>query len=403
MSSSAKLELFNKRKVCVASVNISTGLAGWSAETSTAKGDSWLRLRLRLCPQQPDLLTNIALLMASNAADDVDRQLQACMQPENPGVAQPTPPTPPLPRAVRLKGARFDSLDVASLPSSSLITPSVGDGVASDSSGSEEESVTDVDRQWQKRMQPENPGVAQPTPPTPPLPRAVRLKGARFDSLDVASLPSSSLITPSVGDGVASDSSGSEEESGPADGIQPAAEHSMSAAPAAPKRIPSVLRSGLGRRTNRVQRRQARGKSVFGSRRSSAIQLVTEPRVTAFAITRGEVQAKQQHVRWIHRLRQKEQEDLSAGRPAAGDEWSDSDEEFGDASMQANQQLHLRDSIERDNEAETSSEEEDSPEDGDSTKLSTPDNKDSASSASEDDDHSEDSGSSDDGDDEWSD
>ena len=44
VSSSGKLELFNKRNVCVASVNISTELAGWSAEKGVV-GNSWLQLR----------------------------------------------------------------------------------------------------------------------------------------------------------------------------------------------------------------------------------------------------------------------------------------------------------------------------------------------------------------------
>ena len=130
-------------------------------------------------------------------------------------------------------------------------------------------------------------------------------------------------------------------------------------------------------------------------------QLAKEPRVTAFTLTRGEVLAKQKHVRWIQRLRQKEQEALAAGRPAVGDDWSDSDDDFGDVPTQANQKLSLRDNIERDNASESSSEEEDSSDDGEFTKLSTPDDKDSASSGSENDEgsQSENSGSSDDDDD----
>ena len=323
MSSSTELELFNKRKALIASVSVSTGgLGGWSAEIHNA-GDSWLRLRLRLCAQQPDVETTIALLMASSAVDEVDRQLQRLRCSEATVAAQPTP--------------------------------------------SSEATV-----------------AAQPTPPTPPLSRAVALrKGARFDSLDMASLPSSSLLTPSVDEASGSESSSDSEEELPESGsadpinVELAPEQIVSAAPV---RIPSVLRSGAGRRSSRVQQHNTRGKLVFRSKRSSTIQLANEVRVTPFILTRGEARSKQEYVRWIQRLRQEEQEALANGRPAAGDDWSDSDDEFSDAPTQATQQLH---NIERRYKKDTSSEEDVSSEDG--ATPSAPESKDSASSASDDD------------------
>ena len=206
-------------------------------------------------------------------------------------------------------------------------------------------------------------------------------KGARFDSLDMASLPSSSLLAPSVDEASGSESpSDSEEEPPESDSADPTEREQIVSA--APVRIPSVLRSGAGRRSSRVQQQNPRGKLAFRSKRSSTIQLANEVRVTPFILTRGEARSKQEYVRWIQRLRQEEQEALAKGRAGAGDDWSDSDDEVSDAPTQATQQLH---NTERIYKKDASSEEDVSSEDGGIDTPSAPESKDSASSGSDDD------------------
>ena len=344
-----ELGLYNKRKALVASVGclgVSAGgeLAGWSAERTV----------------DPDAFSCLRLLLVLPS-----------QQPSQPQQQQPQPQKQQKQQKQQKREATHITLMLA-----------VG-------------AAEEISKLLSRASAP-----ALLAPPTPPPPR--RLASSRLDSLDMTPLPSSSLTSPGGGLGREEDSSSSESEPESSDEsevqLSPPAEPASSAADT---RLPSVLRSGAGRRTAKKaqQRQPSAGRHQSRSKHQSTIQLVPSGHVRPFVLSRDEVQGKKKHILWIQRLRQNEQQELEHRRPAE-DECSDSDDEITSAANRPSR----RGSDGRDSVSESSeSDDERSSSEGDEVGRS-PDNKNSSSSSSEDGGSSTGSEEEEDGgDDDWSD